>query len=179
MSTPVTLKKELFLFIEKHVNIQIEQLLLADPNCYSMLPFTKAHEIKCALERLYLAAFANCSFSEQWTAYNYQECTWEGKLNHADIQNADFSTIDGMLTARFSIKNDVKSGCSLRFWETEPHFEKKLSLKEALNISRDNIFGGRFGFYALCGPLFGQTSTLNDFENSLIAENSEQSIKLN
>lgn len=165
-------KKELFLKIEQHVNVQLQRLHNSPEGIYSMSPTTKSSEIVKALERLYFAAFSGIPNPDasRWTKRAYYYHSWLHKLNPKDKENADFSTFDGMLDASFSVWEEAEAPWTDGGMEFRGHparYKHTISLRSALNISRDNFFN-----FPGCtfGPFFGgKTKALEEFEKDLAA----------
>lgn len=148
MSTITT--KGQFQKIEAAVNPEIKRLMPSYD--YMGSSRAKAQEIMAALTRLH--AFIDPQ----------ADIVLKPKIDPDSVELIDISTIDAMLDAKFSV------------WETETHpwvegdmefdgspegYFEKLSLRQALNISRNNIFPGHWG------PIWGKAKALENVENAL------------
>jgi hypothetical protein len=126
---------------------------------------TKGREIWWAVTRLFAATIEKypqgVDISHQPTAI---------KINKEQVAKIDLSTIDAMLDAEISIWEDAIAPSreqGMEFDGQRAGYYSKISLRTALNISRNNIFNSIGG--STWGPIWGKTKTLESVEKALRA----------
>ena len=149
----------MFNLIRAAVKIQTERLSEESDSCYT--GSNKAGKIQDALSRLRESILIKMDINSNSDYVNGME------LNISEIPRKTFSTIDEMLDFKISawepeIPPSIEGG--LEYNGSRAGFKSKLSLRQALNLARNNIFGSNFG------PLWGKSSALLVVEKQLSSE---------
>jgi hypothetical protein len=135
----------------------ISTLKEAPPNCWSASYHTKVENIQFALYRLHEAIILKTGYrvspfvqaipspiKEEHKALLIKDYFDGGVETDFNVLNAlDFSTIESMVCANILQHSPSKEACHFQGHDfaAEPGgFTGRLSLKDALNISRDNLF---------------------------------------
>ncbi|CUI18148.1 hypothetical protein PNK_p0094 (plasmid) [Candidatus Protochlamydia naegleriophila] len=163
---------ECFERIYAAVNKEIDRLTIPidrfDPDPKSdreLITRRKCGDIKHALDRLFQATVAKYP---DLIIDNKKRPFLPDEIDKKQVAIWNLSTIDEMLDAQFSIwETEIEPWTSgdMDFSGREAGYRKQISLRTALNISRNNIFN--YMGESTWGPLWGKTKALELVEKEL------------
>lgn len=185
---------ELYDEIKTRVDVQIERLSELPDSCYTTWGKVKADEIQEALDRLHRTVLIKTApeGSDQGLRttlygrerkeiylqffgpnYIHQPISVVRRISPGDIearsvQDADISSIQSMLDIQLRYWRDAEPDEIIGGQEYRGHDEGFIShpsLRNALNIARNNFFSSRV--HGFCGPLWGKTTALKEVEEAL------------
>ncbi|MGK5595454.1 MAG: hypothetical protein ACSNEK_08880 [Parachlamydiaceae bacterium] len=159
-SSSVDPRVTLFVTLESEIQQELDSLKIKKD--FFGCTKEKIIQVESAIKRLGQAIAYQCVLSED---HPISKRLYAEKINLDEAMSADLSTFDELLDARFSV------------WEDDAEREQKSrgfpegyiirpSLRQALNISRNNIFNALTS-HASHGPLWGKTETLKAIEGRI------------
>lgn len=142
-------------YIESAAITQINRLYKSEEGAF------KALHIVNALKRL-----------SQGVLHKYRDITIDPAITthlvrdevHGPFDAMDLSTVDAMLDAKIQTTNRVLHSSPEGEKEYKVRIVNEISLRQALNIARNNLFNGKMGTW---GPLWGRAKALISFEDDL------------
>ena len=144
-----------------------ERLQNTSREWFSVGNYDKAVQIKRALVRLAEAIILKEDKEGMHAGLRDYRLT---PISVSEMRRADFSTIDSMLDLNFGIFVEASTGVDSSGMDVyrPAYWSPQLSLREALNISRLNIFNlPAIVNLGIFGPLSGRSSALVSVEETL------------
>lgn len=166
--TPGNCYNLIYAAVEKEINrlaIPTDRLLSTELSDQEIRAMRKTSEIKNALDRLFQAILVKYPDLE---IENKKKSCLMNEINKKQVAIWNLSTINEMLDAQFSIwESEIEPYTSgdMEFNGRREGYYRQISLRTALNISRNNLFNLIGG--STWGPLWGKSKALELVEKEL------------
>ncbi|MGK5595453.1 MAG: hypothetical protein ACSNEK_08875, partial [Parachlamydiaceae bacterium] len=148
--------------------IQEEITILRGKKDYFDCTQRKIYQIADAIARLAQAVMYQCDLKKE--DHSIASRWYFEKINPDQAKSQNLSTYDAMLDAAFSVWEEEiapwREG-GQEFSGQSAGYYRRLSIRQALNLSRNHLFNIISTFKVEWGPLWGKTDTLKAIEDRI------------